>query len=565
MTKKNLFEPKNILIIIATIMIIGVLLLSYINTPVNKSTISDFTGLSSTIKNIKVQYDNGTILYKNLPDSIDCSSNYSVFFDVSDYGDLNDKAFDLFVLFSNIQCVADGEVFYEFKSNNNKWIKSGGYSNHIIDIPKDLKKKVIEIKYFPNSKLIKKHIFVPINIGRKSNILIYHLITDDFRIIFFTSLSWAIFLVIAFLFLLGYAKNHYFMDLLRLGLISLIFALYFSVQIWSVRYVLKEFGQVLYFMEFTIITFLPTQIIAILKGKLDPRFDKYFTGTIILCYLNAFVQLMLVLVFGRELKEYLVITHVIFLLSVFIITIASIVSNGKIYESKWPIVKSISLLSLNTVVSIIIYTFYKPVIYMELILSGVLFFIFAKIYYTVNDYINLSNNEAQARLYKELALIDPVTKFGNRNSYVIKIKEIQEKKDALWIVSMDLNNLKEVNDNYGHVMGDEMIMVFSRAINKAIKDLDKAFAYRVGGDEFLIFVYEKEDFNIIQVINKMKETIKLSAEPFSNFYTMFAYGVYYHNPKKRDKIDDSIYKADQKMYLIKSLYKKSSYRKVSRD
>lgn len=55
----------------------------------------------------------------------------------------------------------------------------------------------------------------------------------------------------------------------------------------------------------------------------------------------------------------------------------------------------------------------------------------------------------------------------------------------------DVNNLKEFNDNLGHEMGDSLIIESARLIDKSC--LNEGFAFRYGGDEFVVLVFEVEN------------------------------------------------------------------------
>lgn len=99
----------------------------------------------------------------------------------------------------------------------------------------------------------------------------------------------------------------------------------------------------------------------------------------------------------------------------------------------------------------------------------------------------------EAEIYEKLAFMDHVTQGNNRLAFerdLDAIYQSEEKKKHLRLVIFDLDNLKKINDQYGHVEGD-------RAIKKAfyiISDIfkDKGICYRIGGDEFAC-ILETED------------------------------------------------------------------------
>jgi diguanylate cyclase (GGDEF)-like protein len=98
-----------------------------------------------------------------------------------------------------------------------------------------------------------------------------------------------------------------------------------------------------------------------------------------------------------------------------------------------------------------------------------------------------SNRRLQERQWRELArlahenLTDPLTKVGNRR-LADKLLESLAPGDAVMLV--DIDNLKLVNDNFGHAIGDETIRIVADRMDDAIREND-ALA-RLGGDEFIV-------------------------------------------------------------------------------
>ncbi|MBO5247211.1 MAG: diguanylate cyclase, partial [Eubacterium sp.] len=99
-------------------------------------------------------------------------------------------------------------------------------------------------------------------------------------------------------------------------------------------------------------------------------------------------------------------------------------------------------------------------------------------------YLVLGHN-AQVMAYKELAYKDVMTNLGNRAAFMNDSKQL-ERAHSPGIIVMDVNNLKTVNDCYGHQEGDLMICNASECIARAFEG--KGTAYRIGGDEFVILL-----------------------------------------------------------------------------
>ena len=89
-------------------------------------------------------------------------------------------------------------------------------------------------------------------------------------------------------------------------------------------------------------------------------------------------------------------------------------------------------------------------------------------------------------LAKSLASKDPLTGLENREDAKVQVDEYlmdQRNKGAFFII--DLDNFKLVNDNFGHAVGDAMLIEFSHTLRKAVREQD--LICRLGGDEFIVF------------------------------------------------------------------------------
>lgn len=108
---------------------------------------------------------------------------------------------------------------------------------------------------------------------------------------------------------------------------------------------------------------------------------------------------------------------------------------------------------------------------------------------TVRQVNEILEDRTGDRILEELAYMDIMTKLGNRSAYEMRLQELQEtmtRGQELSAVMVDLNGLKKVNDTFGHRAGDEMIKGCARCLREAFCGFGEI--YRIGGDEFLIFL-----------------------------------------------------------------------------
>ena len=145
--------------------------------------------------------------------------------------------------------------------------------------------------------------------------------------------------------------------------------------------------------------------------------------------------------------------------------------------------------------------------------------------------------------YINKATIDPLTGIYSRQSYYKALRGDTERITA--IVSIDMNRLKYVNDNYGHSKGDEALKVVSKVILENMGSEGKV--YRIGGDEFII-LYQLVNETIVKSRIGLMKT-ELSRTEYS---CSFGYAMNDH----KTNIEDLIIKADENMYKDKEAVKR---------
>src|ERR1700737_4788906 len=95
-------------------------------------------------------------------------------------------------------------------------------------------------------------------------------------------------------------------------------------------------------------------------------------------------------------------------------------------------------------------------------------------------------------ILRNLAMIDPLTGLYNRRfaeqRLAAEVARSERRGHPLTVLTLDLNNFKEINDTYGHPAGDQVLQEFASRLNKVIRGSD--LAVRLGGDEFLVVLPE---------------------------------------------------------------------------
>ena len=81
---------------------------------------------------------------------------------------------------------------------------------------------------------------------------------------------------------------------------------------------------------------------------------------------------------------------------------------------------------------------------------------------------------------------DALTGFLSREAFFDQMKQSRRQSDAGALLLIDADHFKRINDTFGHLTGDEALVMISRTIQGSIRELD--FVGRVGGEEFCVFL-----------------------------------------------------------------------------
>ena len=103
----------------------------------------------------------------------------------------------------------------------------------------------------------------------------------------------------------------------------------------------------------------------------------------------------------------------------------------------------------------------------------------------------ISGEQSEKSYYMSESAIDPGTGLLNKRAiHEYAIEKIQENPKGLYLAIMDVDDFKKVNDNFGHMYGDEVLAKVSEIIRGVLKE--RGMAGRFGGDEFMI-IFENID------------------------------------------------------------------------
>lgn len=129
------------------------------------------------------------------------------------------------------------------------------------------------------------------------------------------------------------------------------------------------------------------------------------------------------------------------------------------------------------------------------------------IYGIFTDISERKNIEKQLR---DLSLIDPLTEIHNRRYFNIKFYDrwhLSERSNTpISLIMCDIDNFKQVNDIYGHLVGDQVLTTIAKTISSTLKR-STDFVARFGGEEFVIVCYDCDEQSAVGLCRRIKHNL----------------------------------------------------------
>ncbi|MGN0778315.1 MAG: GGDEF domain-containing protein [Aristaeellaceae bacterium] len=185
--------------------------------------------------------------------------------------------------------------------------------------------------------------------------------------------------------------------------------------------------------------------------------------------------------------------------------------------------------------------------------TGLMILIFFMVKLLFAEIAQVYRTQMQANIYKEMAYLDALTGLQNRNAYIRDTSAITD-TEGLGIIILDINNVKYVNDTYGHECGDMMIRAAADVIKHAFGSLGAA--YRIGGDEFAVICHRVDEDAIKRAI-AMADVLQRDYHCKDEIRLSIAVGYAVDGiPGAGESVSSLMAKADENMYEDKAVKKK---------
>ena len=172
--------------------------------------------------------------------------------------------------------------------------------------------------------------------------------------------------------------------------------------------------------------------------------------------------------------------------------------------------------------------------------------------------LDITERRKSDELIRKLAMTDPLTGLANRNQFNAMLASAIAYRNrydhVIGLLLIDLDDFKPVNDNYGHLVGDELLQHIGGILKESFRSNDTAA--RIGGDEFAVIlngIHSRDDvLKLAQIALQKISQPAIIREQSINVGASIGLGFF---PDKSDDAEAMLHKTDKALYQAKALGK----------
>jgi len=151
--------------------------------------------------------------------------------------------------------------------------------------------------------------------------------------------------------------------------------------------------------------------------------------------------------------------------------------------------------------------------------------------------------------------IDPLTLAHNRrglHNYLDPILETASKNDKqldMWLIMLDVDDFKIVNDSYGHIAGDKVLIFLTKVLRSIVRKED--YIFRFGGEEFMVILNRITEQKAHQITTRVLETVRKNKLIYKADTINITLSIGLCQHEKGDTIETIIERTDKLLYKAK--------------
>ncbi|MDD3958305.1 MAG: GGDEF domain-containing protein [Candidatus Izemoplasmatales bacterium] len=445
----------------------------------------------------------------------------------------------------------DGDIIYSYTSEPIGRMNTYASLWHLVPLPSDSDGSTLEMTFTSPYRAMSGRIN-PIVYGCIGELNYYLFMTFGFRfIIGLIVVLIGIFLVV----LNALAYRKYSESASLAGLTAFFLGFWIMAESRMLQYVIGH-PVVIGSLAYVSLAMIPITIGFYIQRHVLTLHRKAFFGMVLALILNLVFVIVAHVSGILDFFESVVITQIMTVIGI-IVTGVFLVIEGK--HKSQNIRQFVSLLVFISVIGIIelinflFQNYDKTSVFTASGIAVLIIFLFFR--YVKHIFVNAKIVYEQ-EIYRKLAYMDPLTKLKNRLAFNEKLDALFQEgpNENLTIIFFDLNELKKINDTYGHHEGDEALVEIGKRILSVYDTYGDV--YRVGGDEF-VFIGERIPIADYERINQAFDQTMLQENQDKPLPLHISYGMTHYQPETDQSPKDILTRADREMYLDKMSKRKT--------
>ncbi len=161
--------------------------------------------------------------------------------------------------------------------------------------------------------------------------------------------------------------------------------------------------------------------------------------------------------------------------------------------------------------------------------------------------IFVMKKERSINKYKTKSLTDPLTGLANRRQFELTLEKWTKEKHQFSLIILDIDRFKKVNDEFGHQMGDQVLIFLANKMKEFVRTSDLCARY--GGEEFVILLGNTNGDDAFSIAERMRENISQTISPIGRTITI-SLGVGTYQPEEEievffNRVDSALYEAKE--------------------
>lgn len=303
-------------------------------------------------------------------------------------------------------------------------------------------------------------------------------------------------------------KGSEYREAIYIGIFALLFSIYSLTECTFNFYAISN-PYYTYTTNYITFSLIPVSFIAFLRERLDSKQKTVGSVMLVLSFLLFILELILHFSGILDMREFLPVLHIAYFAEITVVFI--LVGTMKQKRFKRQLILQLIPILMGMVLDAAVYYQHWSISGSDAAFTtiGVVIFLIIELYHAWSYSIEVYTESVRSQEYQKMAYVDTLTGIGNRRAFEAAREQILSGKksfESLYICSVDVNDLKKTNDTQGHAAGDFLI----RSAADVLKDLagDWGLAYRVGGDEFSVLLYDLKEETFCRQIQNMEKRIQ---------------------------------------------------------